>query len=167
MAAVISDASPLVHLAAIGQFELLKKLYSVVFIPEVVWREVAIAGVGRPGAAEVEQGIANGWIQIKNPGKTNLARGELTTLDPGEAEALALALDLQAEIVLLDEVRGRSVARSLGLRAVGTLGVLIEAKRQGFITSFRDQLERLGRDSQLQLSDEIKELALKMSGEHS
>jgi hypothetical protein len=167
MAAVVSDASPLVHLAAIRQFELLNKLYSLVFIPKAVWTEVAIAGHGRPGAAEVEQAIANGWIQIKNPGNANLARGELATLDQGEAEALALALDLKADIVLLDEVRGRSVARSLGLRAVGTLGVLIEAKRQGFITSFRDQLERLGRDSQLQLSDEIKALAIKMSGEQT
>jgi hypothetical protein len=165
MAAVISDASPLVHLAAIKQFDLLKKLYAVIFIPNAVWNEVAVAGAGRPGSTEVREATATGWIQIKNPGVANLSRRELTTLDQGEAEALALALDVQADIVLLDEVRGRSVARALGLRAVGTLGVLIEAKRQGFIISFREQLNRLSRDSQLQLSDDIKELALKLAGE--
>ena len=164
MAAVISDASPLVHLAAISQFELLRNLYSLVFIPNAVWTEVAVAGAGRPGSAELQAAIASGWIEIKNPGVENRSHRELITLDP-EAEALALALDLSADIVLMDEVRGRSVARSLGLRAVGTLGILIEAKRKGFISSFRAQLENLGRDSQLQLSEDIKQLALQMAGE--
>jgi predicted nucleic acid-binding protein len=165
MAAVISDASPLVHLAAIKRFDLLRLLYSVVFIPKAVWTEVVVAGLGRPGSTELDQAITSGWMQIKEAGRANLARSELVTLDQGEAEALALALDLQAEVILLDEVRGRAVARTLGLRAVGTLGVLIEAKRRGLIASFRQELDRLTRDSQLQLSDEIKNLALKLARE--
>src|SRR4051794_11432716 len=114
MAAVISDASPLVHLAAIKRFDLLRLLYSVVFIPKAVWTEVVVAGLGRPGSTELDQAITSGWMQIKEAGRANLARSELVTLDQGEAEALALALDLQAEVILLDEVRGRAVARTLG-----------------------------------------------------
>src|SRR5688572_21466485 len=105
MAAVISDASPLVHLAAIKRFELLRLLYSQLFIPKDVWGEVAVAGKGRPGASELEQATTVGWIRIQAPTAENAGRPELTNLDAGEAAALALALDLHAEIILLDELR--------------------------------------------------------------
>lgn len=165
MAAVVSDASPLVHLAAIRRFELLKLLYSELFVPRAVWEEVTVAGKGRPGSAELSQSTNEGWIRLMVPTPASMAREELRNLDAGEAEALALALDLRAEIVLLDELRGRAAARQLGLRAIGTLGVLIEAKRRGLVSSFRAELERLGRDSQMQLSEEIKHLAIRMAGE--
>ena len=109
--------------------------------------------------------MAEGWISRKAPKPSSLERNELRNLDPGETEAVALALDLKAEIILLDELRGRAVARQLGLHAIGTLGVLIEAKRRGLVPSFRDELQRLDRDSQLQLSEEIKALAIRMAGE--
>src|SRR5881394_1807529 len=133
MAVVISDASPLVHLGAIGRFELLKQLYPVLLIPPAVWTEVTVAGQGRPGAAELTSAVQAGWITLQTPAATTLARAELSGLDQGEAEALALALDTSAECVLLDELRGRAVARILGVRAIGTLGVLIEAKGRGFV----------------------------------
>ena len=167
MAIVISDASPLVHLSAIRRFELLKQLYPVLLIPPAVWAEVTVAGKGRAGATELTAAVQAQEIRVVAPAPATLARAELRGLDPGEAEALALALDSEAEVVLLDELRGRAVARSLGLRAVGTLGVLIEAKRRGFVPSFRDELERVRRLSQLQLTPELERLALHLAGEGS
>src|SRR5687768_9361270 len=133
MPVVISDASPLVHLSAIERFDLLKQLYPVLLIPPAVWAEVTVAGQGRPGAAEVLAAVEIGWIKLQSPNARTLTRTELQGLDAGEAEALALALDTSAELVLLDELRGRAVARTLGVRAIGTLGVLIEAKQRGLV----------------------------------
>jgi uncharacterized protein len=167
MAVVISDASPLIHLSAIARFEILRGLYPVLLIPSAAWAEVAVAGQGRPGATELSRAIEAGWIKIQAANATTLSRIELQGLDKGEAEALALALDSAAELVLLDELRGRAVARILGVRAVGTLGILIEAKHCGLIPRLRDELERLRRLSQLQLTPELEHLALQLAGEAS
>ena len=166
MAVVISDASPLVHLGSIGRFGLLKQLYPVLLIPPAVWREVTVAGQGRPGAAELAGAVQVGWIKLQTPAAMTVARAELRGLDLGEAEALALALDTSAEFVLLDELRGRAVARTRGVRAIGTLGVLIEAKRQGLVSLLSDELEQLRRLSQLQLTPELERLALQLAGEN-
>jgi uncharacterized protein len=165
MAVVISDASPLVHLSAIKRFGLLKQLYPVLLIPPAVWTEVTVAGQGRPGAADLAASVQAGWIRLETPKAATLGRPELRGLDQGEAEALALALDTTAEFVLLDDLRGRAAARSLGVRAIGTLGVLIEAKRRRLISSLRDELGQVRRLSQLQLTPDLERLALQLAGE--
>lgn len=130
MGVIISDASPLVHLSAIGRFDLLQSLYTALLIPPAVWSEVTVAGKGRLGAAELSTAINMGWIEVKPPSADALAHQALRGLDLGEREALALALD-KAQFVLLDELRGRAAARRIGVIAIGTLGVLVEAKRRG------------------------------------
>ena len=166
MAVVISDASPLVHLSAISKFHLLKELYPELVIPKAVWDETVTAGRGRPGSADLTTAVTEGWIRLETANLTTLANPELRGLDLGESEALALAIDLHAEAVLLDEIRGRAAARRLGLRAVGTLGVLIQAKRAGFINNFKEALADLRAKSQLQLSPEIETEALRQAGEY-
>jgi hypothetical protein len=165
MAVVISDASPLVHLSAVRRFELLRHLYPRLLVPPAVWAEVTVAGRNRPGAAELKEAVRTGWIELRAPLASGVARPELCALDAGEAEALALALEMSADLVLLDELRGRAVARALGVRAIGTLGVLIEAKQRGLIRSFRDELEQVRLRSQLQLTPELEQLALRLAGE--
>jgi predicted nucleic acid-binding protein len=155
----------LVHLSAIQRFELLRHLYQTLLIPPAVWSEVTVAGQGRHGAAELATAVNAGWIMLKAPDAMTLQRTELRTLDPGEAEALAVALDTNADLVLLDELRGRAVARTLGVRAIGTLGVLIEAKQRGLVPTLRGEIERLRQSSQLQLTPELEELALRLAGE--
>ena len=165
MGVVISDASPLVHLSAIGRFELLHSLYTGLLIPPAVWSEVKVAGQGRPGAAELTAAVAANWIEVRTPNALTLTHQALHGLDLGEQEALALALDSHADFVLIDELRGRSAARQIGLRAIGTLGVLIEAKHRGFLPSLRHELERVRRLSQLQLTPELEQLVLQLAGE--
>ncbi len=165
MGVVISDASPLVHLSTIARFDLLRSLYTSLLIPPAVLSEVTIAGQGRPGALELASAIEAKWIEVRSPQAATLTHQALQGLDPGEQEALALALDSKADFVLIDELRGRSAARRIGVRAIGTLGVLIVAKRRGLLPTLRGELERVRRLSQLQLTPELEQLVLELAGE--
>jgi predicted nucleic acid-binding protein len=137
---VVSNTSPLTNLAAIGHFELLRKLFGEVHIPQGVWEELNKGGRRHPGSQEVENAS---WVhrrEVSNQTVTALLRRDL---DLGEAETLALALELRADLVLLDEQEGRHAATRLGLRRFGVLGILLKAKRQGEIGEIRSSLDSL------------------------
>ena len=123
---VVSDSSPLIALADVGQLRLLHELFSTVLIPEAVYQEIVVQGAGRTGAEAVQ---AAAWIEQRSVANTGLADVLKLELDEGEAEAIALALESGADLVLLDERRGRQRAARLGLRVTGVLGVLLEAKQ--------------------------------------
>jgi predicted nucleic acid-binding protein len=127
---VVSDTSPLTNLAAIGQFDLLHQLYGQVHIPEGVWHELSAEGKRWPGRDEV---AAAGWVERRTVLNESLVMALRRDLDRGEAETIALALELQAELVLLDEREGRRAAQRLGLQVVGVVGILLEAKTKGAI----------------------------------
>lgn len=97
-------------------------------------------GVGEPGAREVQQ---CDWITTHNLVDPTLARTLSVELDSGEAGAIACAIDLNASLLLIDEQHGRTVAQRLGLRVIGLLGVLIEAKHRGLIPAVRPLLDAL------------------------
>ena len=86
-------------------------------------------------------------------------------LDAGEAEAIALAQEVKADVVLLDERDARRVAMRLGLNVLGTVGLLIEAKRAGRLSSVREQLDALQNQAKFRLSRRLYERALRESGE--
>lgn len=102
MALVVSDSSTLIHLASIGRLSLLPKFYGHVTIPPAVWREVVEQGGNRPGAIEVEEALQEGWIQVAAAADTALLRLLGRDLDDGESEVIALAVERQAALVLLD-----------------------------------------------------------------
>ena len=118
---VVSDASALINLARIGKLDLLQRSYGELLIPEAVWQEVVIAGVGQPGADEVRKAT---WIKTSNVANKHLVWALQQDLDAGEAEAIALTLEIEAALLLLDERLGRETAQHLGLRYVGLIGVL-------------------------------------------
>ena len=103
MPTVISDSSTLIHLGGIGRLALLRELCGQIIIPPAVWREVVEEGKGRAGAAEVETAQKAGWIVLLPPTNEPLAFSLKRDLDEGEAEAIALALEHQADLILLDE----------------------------------------------------------------
>ena len=127
---VVSNASPLINLARIGELGLLRALYHQLLIPKAVWQEVVIEGAGQAGAAEVREAC---WI--KRQGVTNrpLVRALCQELDMGEAEAIALALELDDALLLMDERLGRESAQHLGVRCMGLVGVLVEARHKALI----------------------------------
>jgi predicted nucleic acid-binding protein len=137
---IVSNASPLINLARIGQLGLLQGLYGELVIPEAVWREVVLEGTERPGAEEVRTAS---WIRVQPATNRELVQALRQELDEGEAEAIALALQVGAEFLLMDEHLGRETAVHMGVRCVGLIGALIEAKRKGLIDRVQPLLDTL------------------------
>jgi predicted nucleic acid-binding protein len=137
---VVSNASPLINLARIGKLDLLRQLYAELFIPEAVWHEVVTEGVGLPGADEVKDAI---WIKTQSVTNTPMVSALRQELDAGEAEAVVLTLETQADLLVMDERVGREVARHLGLHCIGLIGVLVEAKHKGVLSAVKPQLDEL------------------------
>ena len=137
---IVSDTSSINNLAAINQLHLLQQLYQTVLIPEAVYQELTDPSFPVAGATEVQ---TFDWIQtlaVTNRSVVEMLNNEL---DIGEAEAIALALEVEADQVLIDERRGRLVAAKLNLRYTGILGILVEAKSRGLIVEVKPLLDAL------------------------
>jgi predicted nucleic acid-binding protein len=137
---VVSNTSPIINLAAVEQLPLLEQLYYQISIAQAVYDEIVVAGAGLPGADAVSAGL---WIERKAVTNTALVTLLEADLDKGEAATIALALEVKADLVLLDEKRGRQIANRLGLKVVGIIGILIEAKNRGLILLVKPVLDEL------------------------
>lgn len=150
---VVTDTSPLRYLILLGYEWLLPRLYQRVLCPDVVFRECASPGAPQP----VRTWAANppDWLEIRSdPGDS---RPELHMLDPGEQRAIELALRESANAVLIDEIAGRKAARDAGLVAVGTIGILAEAARSGWI-DYDATTARLISETNFRVSSGVVEL---------
>jgi predicted nucleic acid-binding protein len=161
---VVSNTSPLTSLAAIGHFELLRKLFGEIHIAGGVWDELNKGGRRHPGSFEVESAS---WVQRHSSSDQNLTVILRRDLDKGESETLALAIELNAGLVLLDEQEARHVAIRLGLRPLGVLGVLLEAKRLGEIEETRPRLDALRDQAGFFLGQRLYQQVLEQAGEIS
>lgn len=136
---VVSNSTPLIALSRIRRFHLLRELFGEVSIPTAVYDEVVSAGRGRAGEAEVENAQ---WMiphQVKNKDLVAFLR---ISLDAGEAEAIALAKEISADLVLLDDNDGRNIAGSVGINFTGTIGILLRYY-QGHRIDFKEALDEL------------------------
>jgi predicted nucleic acid-binding protein len=159
---VVADAGPLIYLAAIGHFHLLPLLFGRVLVPKAVFEEVAVAGAGLPGSDEVRDAS---FIDVTTPGRGDLVEALLATgLHRGESEALAIATERHADLVLIDERQGRLTAQGMGLPVVGTVGVLVAAKTQGHVSLLAPLLRRV-REEGLWLADDLVRRVLIGAGE--
>lgn len=157
---IIADSGPLIALARIGQLDLLPRLFQVIRIPEAVMKEVT-QGVaeGRPGSLEIRNAS---WIEVVRVAAAATAGYELL-VDAGEAAAIALAKS-EGGLLLMDDDRGRRLAFRLGLTVKGTLGILILAKRRGYIESVRPLLDALVAKG-IRLSSKLLEATLREANE--
>lgn len=148
---VISDTSAITNLAAIGHLQLLPQLYNQVTIPEAVYRELVDIDPPVPGTVEVQTSC---WLEVRQVANRKVVERlqNEVRLDPGESEAIALALDLGAELLLIDERRGRAEANRLGLRITGLLGILIEAKQRNLIVAVKPLMDALIATSEFRVS---------------
>ena len=137
---VISDAGPLIALAQIDYFDLLPSLYGELYISPDVLSEVTTSEPQRPGSEEVRSASWIHVVEIHDLTAVDLLKERL---DTGESTALVLAIEQRADVLLIDEVRGRRVAEARGLTAVGTIGTLIAGKRQGLIRAVTPLLDAL------------------------
>ncbi|RAV29496.1 DUF3368 domain-containing protein [Sinomicrobium soli] len=147
---IVSDTSCLILLDKLGRIDLLESLFG----------EISITGII---AGEFGKKIP-GFIKIENPKDKNYQRILESLLDPGEASAIALALEREESLLIIDEHKGRREARQLKLNYTGTVGILIVAKEKGLISSVTEILDEIQR-TDFRLSEELIQEVKKRSGE--
>lgn len=161
---VVSDTSPLSGLAIAGYLSLLPQLYGRVIIPVAVADELKRGGQDEPRITEV---LAPDWIEVRQPQDLALVEALQVehNLDRGESEAIALALELKADELLIDERLGRREASRLGLSITGLLGILLVAKRRGLIGEIRPVVNALIDEAGFRVSSQLYAEVLAVAGE--
>lgn len=149
--AVVSDAGPIIALAQIGVLDLLPRLFQRIVIPPAVRRELIT--VSPPT-----------WIEQPAQSYPPDPRIRAAGLDPGESEAIAMALAIGAGGILLDDLAARLVAERLGLTVIGTLGVLVRAKDAQLIATIRPLLDALV-SANFFMSEQLYQRLLRTVGE--
>lgn len=151
---VVSDTSCISNLLIIGRADLLLQLFGEVVIPAAVRDELRVKHPAVPPFVKV--GAVSDHAAV-----TALS----AQLDEGEAEAIILAGELKADFLLMDETDGREEALRRGLTVIGLLGVLVEAKRLGFLPEVRPLLDQLERDAVFWFSEKLRLQIPAMAGE--
>ncbi len=156
---IVSNTTPLIGLVRIKRLGLLPQLFERIIIAEGVYRE--IVEYDRKGADLIREAD---WIDVKEVKDRLAVEVLLDELDIGESETIVLSREVSADIVLMDERKGRRQVRQLGFNLSGTVGVLLRAKEEGLIDLLKPELDALHRHS-FYLSESLREDALRISGE--
>ena len=135
---VVSNSSVIIALARICRLDLLEKLFKNVIILEAVWNEVIVEG--KPGREKITRAK---FIRVEKASNRRLVALLEEFVDKGEAEAIALALEFKADLLLIDERDARNLAKKLGLQVMGTLGVIALAKYKGLISKTKPIVDKL------------------------
>lgn len=165
MQLVVSDSSPLIHLARIERFDLITSYYPSVLIPRAVYEEVIGINKNKPGSQEVSEAINSGKIKVRDISDTRLSDSLKNVIHPGEAEVIALALEVDNPLLLLDDQDARHIAARFNLKYTGLLGILMRARIDNKIPSLRDEIEKLRTVGRFWISDPIMDKALTIVGE--
>ena len=158
---VVSNAGPLITLAKIQRPQLLKDLFGHIVIPRAVFEEVVLQGAGEPGAEETRSA---GWIETRSAADDLSVAVLRESLGAGESEAIVLAQELGADLLLLDDALARRKAGRLGLKVMGTLGVLLLAKQRGYLEMVKPILSEL-QQTDFRASTRVYEEVLVRAGE--
>lgn len=140
-AKIVSNSSPLIILSKINYLHLLEKLFGEIIIPKAVYNEVIQDSKSKKGSKEILELINSGTIQIKQVKNINLVKSFRRDLDYGEAEVIALALEINAGLVLIDETDARNIADIYHLAKTGFIGILIKAHKKGLISNIQSILD--------------------------
>ncbi len=159
----VSDTSPITNLARIGQLELLRKQFPILWIPFAVVEELS----EHPAAASLAtiRTALRDWIHVGEAKNRELVRELSGTLDRGESEAIALALEIHAEMLVIDEEDGRRVARRVGLEATGVLGILLRGKQEGHIPAVGPEIVKLRQLARFYVAPALEAHVLRLAGE--
>ena len=145
----VTNSTCLIGLERIGRLDLLPQVFPVVFAPPMV-------------AAEVQSPVT--WLRVQSVQNTAVIATLRTQMDAGEAETIALAMELGDVILILDDKKARRVAQQIGLKIIGTAGMLLRAKHQGIITEIKPLLTAL-LQANFRISNAIIQEALRLAGE--
>jgi predicted nucleic acid-binding protein len=160
----VSNTSPISNLAVIGRLGLLKSQFSVLWIPAAVAEE--LTHHPDPTAREaIQAAIIEQWIKTAVPQTSALLKILRSSLHKGEAEAIALATDLKAGIIVLDEQEARRIATDAGLFVTGVLGILLRAKRAGHIAAIGPEIQALRGRARFFIAASLEAKVLSAAGE--
>lgn len=159
---VVADTSVLLNLALVGHVQLLRVLFGAIVIPVPVRDEFErlAATTGRFAGLVLPE-----WVRVAATTQATMDDEILQQLDPGEAAAILLAIKMHADAVLIDESEGRAIAQARGLRTIGILGILIQARQAGHLAAIRPVIEALLSKAKFRLSDTLVNHALVMCQE--
>jgi len=156
---IVCDSSPIIALALCSQLELVDKLFNDILIPLEVYNESTKEG--KETTPIIKKWAVGKVVEVIDRQKVNVFN---ETLDKGESEALALYFEKSDDYLLIDEKKGRKTAIENGIKVIGSLGILIMAKRKDLLQTIRPSLDIL-RHSSTRISDFLYEQALIMAGE--
>ena len=140
---VVSNSSPVIGLAKINRLDIIEKLYQEIIIPGAVFDELITKGRDKEKTADIKRLIDRNIVTVQEVTNSELIRALRKDIDYGESEVIALALELQADLVILDEKDGRDIAEFYNLKKIGLLGILIRAKERRLIPSVKEYMDRL------------------------
>ena len=160
---VVADAGPLIALARTGHIRLLRELYGTVIVPPLVLAELRVEE-NRPGSRALRTVVSEGWLLETQLRKTSARASLPPAVDPGEAEAVLLAEEVDLRFLLIDERRGRLLAQRRGLPVVGTGGVLLVAKEKGLVDRVATVLGELAKAG-YHFSAQLRATLLHLAGE--
>ncbi|OQX78364.1 MAG: hypothetical protein B6D61_05710 [Bacteroidetes bacterium 4484_249] len=135
---IVSDSSPLISLSLISKLDLLTKIFSNIYIPAAVYNEITTPG--KPYSKILSEFASGKTKSVKNKLSVSVLSKDL---DNGEAEAIVLALENNIIRILIDEHKGRNIARANGLIPIGSLGILLRAKELKYIKEVKPYLDKL------------------------
>ncbi len=156
---IIADSSPLISLATIDKLELLEDYFDEVYVPYAVYKEVS--AYDKPFSEKLKKYLENKVLNVENQYMVSVLNERI---DLGEAEAITLAFEKKADFIILDDLKARKTAIRNGLNVIGTLGLLLEAKKEGRITNLRE-LIKIFTDNDIRLSEQLIKNVLIEAGE--
>lgn len=149
---ILSDTSCLILLEKIGELDLLHEVFGEIVITQTVADEY---GLPLPV-----------WMSVQNPNNQNYQKILETSVDKGEASAIALAVELADCLLIIDDLKGRNLAQTLGIKITGTFGVILEAKLSGKISSVKPLLTKI-KQTDFHFSTQIEKQILKKASEQN
>ena len=146
----VTNSTCLIGLERIERLDILPQVFNTVFAPPAVAKEVR---------------TSLDWLQVQAVANPSVVIALRTQMDEGEAEAIALALELENVLLILDDKKARRVAQQMRMKVIGTVGMLLKAKRQGVIAEVKPLLLKLT-EADFRISQGIIQEALRLSGEN-
>jgi predicted nucleic acid-binding protein len=160
---VVSDTTAISNLYLIDKLWLLEKLYKEVIIPSSVYQELKNLKKNVDGR-DIQFEITT-WIKIGEVRQKDLVTVLLLSLDRGEAEAIVLAKEMNADLLIIDELKGRKYAKQLNIEVIGLAGILLMAKKKKLISSVEQTLNELKNKAGFWISNKLFDTILGLANE--
>lgn len=162
---IITNSTPIIGLSIIGKLHLLGEIFEEVYVPGAVYREVVNSNSSKNyGSNELRMMVRDGGFQLYNVENSSLVRKLYGRLHEGELEVIVGAKELELKFVMIDEHAARTLAKTFLLQPIGTIGILILAKKKGLIKEVKPLLDSL-LEHDFYISKQIYQHALGQVGE--